>query len=188
MTGTHTDETMDRLAKEAANTAMIDALTASETSPDRPLLIADLVHYFTSNVPGEFDRIAEGLRKNPVLRSAFDAMAQKSQRAHLPAMAAASSGTLVKRSHSDFDLDWLPSRTRPDQAYLVLTLREAAGIGDGETPRLVLENQGELWPLTFPPVSDGKAQLLLLDDSPAMAMLRDKDTQLSLLGDPVASR
>tara|TARA_R110001599_G_scaffold91813_2_gene240917 strand:+ start:13779 stop:14309 length:531 start_codon:yes stop_codon:yes gene_type:complete len=120
------------------------------------------------------------------MRLAADARAQddlsrlmaRTAFAYMPRQAAAASTDVVRRETAQAMVTLTPSRADDAQVFVIITLSDA----DAKAPtRLTLKDRtGAFADFDLGPFSAGRVQLLLRDDDPIVAALRDAETEVFL--------
>ena len=111
-------------------------------------------------------------------RRDFRRLLQKTASAHMPHVAAASTGAISQRAGTNCRIRFEVSRAEPDQTYVIIDLTD----GEASAPAALfvcdVEDSCDKFPL--PRGRDGVIQLLLARDSELLAKLRDINTEIYL--------
>ena len=149
---------------------------------DRPVLIGDLVHYLHGSQAINVKQIKQQISENLTLRRQLNELLKQIRVASVPMQAqAATNEPLSERETRAFSLKIKKSRAHEEQLYLLLTLQPEAKLPEGHRPTLIVNNQTTIERLCFPPLKDQQAQLMLVEGDNGLMLIRDPNSELSLI-------
>ena len=177
----NTNETTEPLV-EAAFVGLQGMRGLRRSADMRPVMFGELVHYVHGTAQVDDARLCEQLSTNLSLRHQFMVLLEKSRIAIAPAQAQAASKELLSlRETRAFTLKFKPSNADSEQVYVLLTVHPESGLADGYSPILLATKGAEVGRLCFPLLTDQRAQLLLVEGDHRLALLREPDTEVSLV-------
>jgi len=153
-----------------------------QTSSKRPVLIGDLVHYLHGSKAINGDALKQEINKSLTLRRQLNELVKQIRVANVPMQAqAASNEPLSERETRAFSLKIKKSRAHNEQLYLLLTVQPEAKLSEGHRPTLIVNNQTTIERLCFPALKDQQAQLMLVEGDDGLMLIRDPNSELSLI-------
>lgn len=145
----------------------------AEGRANRPSF-TELYRYVHSQRLEAWDDFAEVMRAFPDAAKDFEHLLQNTAYATMPQLAAAAGEAVMHREHDGYVLKVTESRAEPDQVYLSIE----TGVELVDPPRgLFMKSvDGDWHELIIPPMTNGRAQIVLKKDDPAVQSFGQPDT------------
>ena len=154
-------------------------------SGEKPVMFADIVRYVMGNDDQEgvvYQAICNDLSKRRMYQQALNQsrFAFGKQEAH-----AQSAGEIELRQGEGFTIKLKFSRANANQCYVILLLDESllskSVLADPDRAIILhISDTEQHKRLQFPPLLDGKSQLMMLADDERLILLKNINTELSL--------
>lgn len=158
------------------------ALQGRRLGVERPVLLADIVDYSRGG-EAHTSKVEQALTHNLEVRRQLKRLVAAQTLAQIPPAAVAQDSTdmLNERLGQGFRLKFRQSQAAAAPVYVILELEERLQPVDGY--KHVLMTSGAEVPirLCFPPLLDGRAQVILAEDDPRLQILRHPDIALCLM-------
>ncbi len=172
----------DRVAAaERAFTAIgeWEELMATDEDSESPGAIAfsRLFGYADDPDPARDPEVDHALARDPGLRADFRRLLERIARHHVPRLAAAAGGEIVRRDGDGCRIRLETSLAEPDQTYVIIELDD-----DATAPArlFIIDAEDHCNAYTLPPSRDGVIQLLEDGGSALVQGLRDVRTEVFL--------
>lgn len=152
----------------------LDQITRPAPSVTRKIGFNELYAYANDPAHPPARDLHDALANNLALRRDLKRLLNKQALAHLPRLAAASSGEISERDGDGFTLRLRASKAQEDQIYLLIQTEDR-----DDSPRLLFveDENGMLHRLIIDDFSEGEAQILLnLQDDILKALRNVKST------------
>lgn len=164
-------------------------------SPPPRVMVNDLIQYIIGGGHIDVARIEQAINTELATYRRFQQLLAVQRQAWLPREACAQDvGELTQRQGNEFVLKFKRSKGDPQQVYVILEWNESQPVLVGEELYLHISTQAreeeqqqaasvsnQNWRLTFPPLTDGRSQVILTDEDPRLLAMRDMDSDLSLI-------
>lgn len=148
----------------------------------RPVIADDLVAYLNGEREADRDRISLALKNSPDLASLFSVLLSSRRNMHAPRLVAAqSSAEVTERQGDRFSVRLRKSNAKTDQVYVILVFDPLAPIKDGQSLSLLVQTADSMVTSSFPELHDLRTQIIVDHDSELCAMLRDPDSEISII-------
>lgn len=155
----------------------MDQLTRPDPTLPRKIGFHELYAYANDPDHSPASDLIEAVSTDLALRRDLKRLLDKQALAHLPRLAAASSGDSLEREADGFSLRLRPSKARQDQMYLLLQ-----SLDRDDSPHLLFveEENGPLHRLVIDDFEEGEAQILLSLQDPIVKALRNVKSSVIL--------
>lgn len=155
----------------------LDQITRADPSLARKVGFNELYAYANDPAHQPSAELLAGLTTNLALRRDFQRLLDKQAIAHLPRLAAASSGDANEREGDGFTLRLRPSKAQDDQVYLLIDAQDR-----DDSPRLLFveEENGPVHRLIIDDFFEGEAQILLNLQDDILKALRNVKSSVIL--------
>lgn len=154
--------------------AQAEELVNSEQGRANRPSFTELYRYVHGQRLDVWDDFAQVMRTFPDAAKDFEHLIQNTAYAIMPQLAAAAGAAVQLREHDGYALKVTESRAEPNQVYLSIE----AGIDLVDPPRgLFMKSIDSIWhELIIPPMTNGRAQIVLDKDNPAVRAFGQPDT------------
>lgn len=169
-------------AKELA----LNAIDASEQANDlmqadtiprelRPSFTA-LYQYVQGLIDAPWQDFAQVMQQHPDAAADLEHLLRTHAFARFPELAAAAGDAISRREHEGYLLMITASIAAPDQVYLSIETNIDSG---GESKRIFIKSADTAWiEIEIPPMTNGRAQIVLTKDDPAVRAFGQPDAVL----------
>ncbi len=164
------------LAAIDADTQIKELLVAGDDGQQMPFsMLYAYVNDPTFVPPADFESL---LMADVTAQANLELLLEKASLAHMPMLAAASSGDATRRETDAAIMTLTPSRAEPEQMYLKIVMKDSSAV---LPTQLFVRRTGETWiRKTLPEFTNATAQLLLEASSPIGQALRAPDGEAYL--------
>ncbi|MEL7538020.1 MAG: hypothetical protein AAFZ58_15680 [Pseudomonadota bacterium] len=160
----------------------LTGLKSPSESP-KPVLMNDLVEHLRGHRPGSEARINAALAANGDLAALFSMLVRQHRVTHAPRLVAAqSAGAVDERQGEQFVVRLRGSNADPSQVYVILEFDPTGAIQDGQAVNLLAEKAATMATQSFPALHDFRTQVIVDQSSDLCALLRDPDSEISIIG------
>ena len=153
-------------------------LSEAAATEEKPLPFAAFVEFLSNPEGAEGRRVMDMAASRPEVREAVTKLTGRFALGQMPAVAAASDGTLTVREADAFRMRLEAAYEADNFVYFILER-----LDDGsDMPRLAIgiPDTGEPVMQVLPESADGSVQLMLPSDDPFLQLLRDPDSRFLL--------
>lgn len=148
----------------------------------RSVLVHDLIAQLEGRADDDWPRVRAALAKDESLSQLFDSLLSTRQAMVAPKLVAAQSDREVTERQGDrFSVRLRKSKANDAQVYVILAFDPVAPVSDGDSVSLVVRTESDWESTRFPTVHDGSTQIIAASDSNLSTLLRDPDSQISII-------
>lgn len=165
---------------------VLTALHAIETQQalemERPVLINDILAYVKGRTTSETNRIQAAISSHLAVRRQYRQLLKSKQIAHIARPRAAHSGDILEKRIGEHDVRLMlkQSKGHEEQYYLILELPEAIASHQDKPLILHANTETQTQRVVFPPVQDGRSQIILSADELLFSLLQDHDVEIDI--------
>lgn len=159
-------------ASEQANDLMDAGTSFRELRPSFTVLY----QYVQGLIDAPWQDFHQVMQQYPDAAADFEHLLRTHAFAHFPELAAAAGEAISRREHEGYVLVMTASRAAPDQVYLSVE----ASIDLGDNPKRIFMKPADMaWiEIEIPPMTNGRAQIVLTNDDPAVRAFGQPDAVL----------
>ena len=152
--------------------------TDDDSEPPGAIAFSRLFGYADDPDPARDPEVAQALARDPGLRADFRRLVERIARHHVPRLAAAAGGEIIRRDGDGCRIRLETSLAEPDQTYVIIELDDDDATAPARLFIIDAEDHCHAYPL--PPSRDGVIQLLEDGGSTLVRGLRDVQTEVFL--------
>jgi len=156
--------------------------SALNTANEKPLLLNELRQWLMGS--GDFNTpyIMGKINQSLALRGLYQQLLNTQQFAFSDKQAAASSNVeLPERVAEQFKLKFKRDKFNPEQVFVILFIEHGRPAHNHSEIQVHIAHESLLAMLAFPPLVDGKSQLLMETESDAFKLLANSQSQITLI-------
>ncbi len=147
-----------------------------------PVMFAQILHYIRGGEGIDKTHVEQAVNTDLRCRRIFQQLLTSQRVAFAPKEARADdSAPIDNRQTRAFNLKFRASKADAQQIYVILQVTAEAGLADGQKVSLLAVGNQQVKQLQFPVLQDGQTLTILLQGDDCLELLRDAETELSLV-------
>lgn len=156
--------------------------TQQALQAEKPVLINDILAFVKGRVTSETTRVEDALGTNLTLRRQYRQLLKSKQLAHIARPRAAHSGDILEKRIGEHGVRLMlkQSKGHEEQYYLILELPESIASAQDKPLVLHANTETQTQRVVFPPVQDGRSQIILSADELLFSLLQDHDVEIDI--------
>ncbi len=149
---------------------------------NKPILINDLLAYVSGRQNELTPLVEQALNQNLAVRRQYKQLLQLNNVSHIAKPRAAHSDEIFEKRIGEHGvlLKLKKSKAQTNQYYLILEIPEALAIESGRNLVLHANTNTLTQRCVFPPLHDNRAQVILDENNPILALFQDHDVEIDI--------